>query len=58
MLVTFGERDDVWPPDVQAQMGKRLGAEVAVIADGAHSPAAQQPEQTVETLLEFWRSLP
>ena len=57
VLVTFGERDDVWPPDVQAEMGKRLGAEVVVIMDGAHSPAAQQPARTAEALLAFWGSI-
>lgn len=57
MLVTYGERDDVWPPDLQAEMGKRLGAKIVVIRDGAHSPAAQQPERTAEALVAFWADL-
>ncbi len=53
-LVLFGDHDDAWPPSVQAEMALHLGAESAVVADAAHSPAVENPEQTVRTLAEFW----
>jgi pimeloyl-ACP methyl ester carboxylesterase len=54
LLVAYGDRDDVWPPAVQAAMAERLGARVAVFEDTVHSPAAQAPEATTEALLAFW----
>lgn len=53
-LVIHGETDDAWPPDVQADMARRLGAEHAVVADSVHSPACEQPEAFVEALIRFW----
>jgi pimeloyl-ACP methyl ester carboxylesterase len=54
MLVAYGETDDAWPPDLQAAMAARLGAETAVIAGTGHSPAADRPDATVAALLDFW----
>lgn len=58
VLVAYGERDDGWPPAVQAEMAGRLGAAHAVIAGAVHSPAAQRPAQTVAVLLDFWAGQP
>jgi pimeloyl-ACP methyl ester carboxylesterase len=55
-LVVHGERDDAWPPDVQADMAKRLGSAYAVIANAAHSPAVEDAAATVDVLLGFWRA--
>jgi pimeloyl-ACP methyl ester carboxylesterase len=54
MLVAYGETDDAWPPQVQADMATRLGAATAVIPGTGHSPAADRPEATAAALLEFW----
>jgi pimeloyl-ACP methyl ester carboxylesterase len=54
VLVAFGATDDVWPPAVQRQMAARLDADLVVLADGGHSPAAECPEATVEALVSFW----
>lgn len=57
VLVAYGPDDDAWPPAVQSEMARRLGARVAVIDGAGHSPAAQQPEATAAALLEFWSSV-
>ena len=54
ILVLYGENDDAWPPEVQADMARRLGARVAVIDGAAHSPAVENPPATVQALLDFW----
>jgi pimeloyl-ACP methyl ester carboxylesterase len=54
-LVVYGDADDAWPPSVQADMAERLAAERVVNADAAHSPAAENPQPTVEALTSFWR---
>jgi pimeloyl-ACP methyl ester carboxylesterase len=54
-LVLYGADDDAWPPDVQHAMARRLGAEVVVVPDAAHSPAVENPAPTAAALLEFWR---
>ena len=56
ILVSYGENDDAWPPDVQEEMAKRLSAEHAVIADSVHSPACEQPEAFVAALVAFWQA--
>jgi pimeloyl-ACP methyl ester carboxylesterase len=56
ILVVCGADDDVWSPQIQAGMARRLGAPYTVIADAAHSPAVENPTATVATLVEFWRS--
>ena len=58
MLVAYGADDDAWPPALQADMARRLGARHAVIADAAHSPAVEQPDTTVAVLHEFWAQVP
>ncbi|MEO7980508.1 MAG: alpha/beta hydrolase [Sporichthyaceae bacterium] len=57
VLVLFGDRDDVWPPVLQAATAQRLGARVAALPGIGHSPAADAPESTVAALLAFWASV-
>jgi pimeloyl-ACP methyl ester carboxylesterase len=54
VLVAHGADDDAWPPDVQREMAERLRARYAVISQCAHSPAVENPNGTVEVLLDFW----
>jgi pimeloyl-ACP methyl ester carboxylesterase len=54
VLVMYGERDDAWPPAVQADMAVRLGARHQVVARSGHSPAAEAPDATAALLREFW----
>ena len=56
VLVAFGDRDDVWPPSLQASTAERLGARVAAWPGVGHSPAADAPDTTVADLLAFWAS--
>jgi pimeloyl-ACP methyl ester carboxylesterase len=53
-LVSYGENDDAWPPDVQDMMAKRLGAERICIPGAGHSPAVEAPATTAEMLTTFW----
>jgi len=55
--VVYGEKDDAWSPETQAEMATRLGCAVSVIEGAWHSPAAEDPEATVEALLRFWSAL-
>jgi pimeloyl-ACP methyl ester carboxylesterase len=50
-FVLFGENDDAWPPSLQTEMAERLGAEVGVVADAAHSPAIENTPGTAAALL-------
>mgnify|MGYP000203294985 CR=1 FL=1 len=50
----FGAADDAWPPGLQEDMARRLGAQARVIERAAHSPAAERPGETAAALLEFW----
>jgi pimeloyl-ACP methyl ester carboxylesterase len=54
ILVLYGEADDAWQPEVQAEMAARLDAAVAVIPGAMHSPAIENPPATIEALLRFW----
>lgn len=49
-LVITGEADDVWSPEVQRDMARRLRATWALLPHCAHSPAAERPEEVVSTL--------
>jgi pimeloyl-ACP methyl ester carboxylesterase len=53
-MVLFGDRDDVWPPDLQAATAERLGASTAALRGVGHSPAAEAAEATAASLLSFW----
>lgn len=54
-LVAFGENDDAWPVSVQREMANRLGAEVAVVPDSAHSPNTENPGSLLDVLLTTWK---
>jgi pimeloyl-ACP methyl ester carboxylesterase len=53
-LVSYGEHDDAWPPEVQDIMARRLGAKRICIPGAAHSPAVEAPETTAAMLTDFW----
>ena len=54
VLVLHGEDDDAWPPELQADMALRLGAEHVVVPGAAHSPAVENAQDTTKALLAFW----
>lgn len=51
--VARGAKDDAWPHDVQATMARRLGTEIHVIPDSAHSPAVENPTGLLDAWLPF-----
>lgn len=53
-LVTFGVDDDAWPPQLQEEMARRLGAAIAPIAAAAHSPAVENTAGLLEVLLPWF----
>ncbi|SDJ32995.1 Pimeloyl-ACP methyl ester carboxylesterase [Frankineae bacterium MT45] len=55
IAVLHGRDEDVWLPPVQQEMAQRLGVERIVIVDAAHSPAADNPQPTIDALVGFWR---
>jgi pimeloyl-ACP methyl ester carboxylesterase len=57
MLVAHGAGDDAWPPAVQADMARRLGARYEVVPGALHSPAAQNPAGTAAVLVSFLRDV-
>ncbi|HUS20429.1 MAG TPA: alpha/beta hydrolase [Aeromicrobium sp.] len=48
-----GADDDAWPHDVQAAMAERLGVEIHVVADSAHSPAVENPQGLADAWFPF-----
>ena len=48
-----GQDDDAWPHDVQALMARRLGSEVVVVPESAHSPAVENPAGLMAAWLPF-----
>ncbi|MFC5679480.1 alpha/beta fold hydrolase [Aeromicrobium endophyticum] len=48
-----GADDDAWPHDVQARMAERLGTQVHVVADSAHSPAVENPAGLMDAWVPF-----
>ncbi|GAA3741137.1 alpha/beta hydrolase [Salinactinospora qingdaonensis] len=56
MLVLYGENDNVWSPQVQDTMAKRLRAERVVVPGAAHSPNVEAPETTASALTKFFNA--
>jgi pimeloyl-ACP methyl ester carboxylesterase len=54
VLVLRGTDDDAWPGSVQDEMAHRVGADLVVIPDAAHSPAVERPAATAAALIAFW----
>lgn len=52
--VMWGELDDAWPIQTQAQMAADLGAVPVELLGVGHSPNAQDPELTAAALLRAW----
>lgn len=48
-----GADDDAWPHDVQAAMAERLGVEIHVVPDSAHSPAVENPHGLADAWIPF-----
>jgi len=57
VLVIFGENDDVWSPEIQQEMARRLDARSVVIENAGHTPNEDQPKATVYALLKFWGAI-
>jgi pimeloyl-ACP methyl ester carboxylesterase len=58
VLVAYGTDDDAWPPALQSEMARRLGAADVALEAAGHSPAATHPDATVAALVRFWSDLP
>ncbi|MEV2274126.1 alpha/beta hydrolase [Nocardiopsis sp. NPDC049922] len=54
VLVLYGENDDTWSTDEQAEMARRLDAERLVVPGAGHSPNVEAPETTSSALTSFW----
>jgi pimeloyl-ACP methyl ester carboxylesterase len=57
LLVLCGEHDDGWLPRTQMDMARRLSAEAVIIKRAGHTPNEDQPMDTAEALLQFWRAV-
>lgn len=53
MWVGRGARDNGWPDEVQADMARRAGVDVHIIAESIHSPAVENPEGLADSWLPF-----
>ena len=53
-LVMHGARENVWPPDRQRAMAKRLNAPLVAIPDAGHSAHVDNPGRTARALLAFY----
>ena len=54
LLVAAGVGDDAWPVQLQKETATRLGTDLVLIEDAAHSPAAENPAATARLLVGFW----
>jgi len=57
-LVVVGEHDTPFLPGSRAMAEKIPGARLEVIANAAHSPQAEQPEEFTRVVNEFLRAIP
>ena len=51
VAVIAGADDDAWPLPDQREMAARLGTELVIIPDAAHSPAVENPAALLAVLL-------
>lgn len=56
VLVICGEDDDAWPASAQRDMADRLEADFSVVPNAAHSPAIENPETLLATLIPTWQA--
>lgn len=49
-FVVRGAEDHEWPPATQDDMAYRLGVDVVIVPDAAHSPAVENPTATAQIL--------
>ncbi|HEY3715766.1 MAG TPA: alpha/beta hydrolase [Jatrophihabitantaceae bacterium] len=56
VLVLTGVNDEAFPPERQADMAKRLGAQFVEVPDAGHSPAIENPAATAPALIRFWHA--
>ena len=56
VAVIAGVDDDAWSPATQADMARRLGTELILIENAAHSPAVENPAALVAALLDLLRT--
>ena len=55
--VIYGERDDAWSFEAQNQMAKDLSAGLTIIEDAGHCPNEDQPEATVNAMVNYWKRM-
>ena len=53
MWVGRGAKDNGWPHEVQADMARRAGVDLHVIAKSIHSPAVENPQGLADAWLPF-----
>ncbi len=58
VLVVYGPHDDAWPLEEQDRVAAAVGTQPLVVAGTGHSPAAEDPVATAETLDGALRRLP
>jgi len=56
VLVLTGVKDEAFPPERQADMANRLGAQFVEVPDAGHSPAVENAAATTPALIRFWHA--
>ncbi|MBV9870166.1 MAG: alpha/beta fold hydrolase [Frankiaceae bacterium] len=57
VLVAYGDQDDAWSAEEQADMARRLGVTPVVFAGHGHSPAVEDEAIVAEALERFWSAI-
>jgi len=55
-LVTCGEADDAWHPELQLDMAARLDAPFVAVPDAGHTPNVENPAALLDLLLRTWHA--
>lgn len=58
LMVLYGRHDNAWSPEAQSDMALRLGAREVIIEGALHSPAIENPDDTIDALVRFWGDHP